>query len=74
MYSSAITFTLNGDVCVILTNKTNSINISGKLWTFFDSQPTLTASFQNAVQSIPLLEGSFNLKLKFGQVLRKSII
>ena len=42
--------------------------------TFFDSQPTLTASFQDAVQSIPFLEGIFNLKLKFSLVLRKSII
>ena len=30
--------------------------------------------FQDAVQSIPFLEGSFNLKLKFSQVLRKCII
>ena len=42
--------------------------------TFFDSQPTLTVSFQDAVQSIPFLEGSFNLKLKFSHVLRKSIV
>lgn len=53
IYFSVITFTFNGDVCVSLTNKCDTINISGQIWTSFDSQPTLTASFQNAVQLFP---------------------